>query len=114
MLIVISPAKTLDFETPAVTQTHSQPDLLARSETLIDVLSTKSPSDIERLMKLSPKLAELNVDRYHQWSRPFTEGNAKQAVLAFKGDVYTGLDAESFSASDFEFAQQQVSIHYSS
>jgi len=110
MLIVISPAKTLDFETPAVTQTHSQPDLLGRSEALIDVLSTKSPSDIEKLMKLSPKLAELNVDRYHQWSRPFTQDNAKQAVLAFKGDVYTGLEAESFSDSDFEFAQQHLRI----
>jgi len=110
MLIVISPAKTLDFDTPAVTQTHSQPDLLERSEALIDVLSTKSPADIEKLMKLSAKLAELNVERYHQWSQPFTQDNAKQAVLAFKGDVYTGLEAESFSKTDFAFAQQHLRI----
>jgi len=77
---------------------------------LIDVLTTKSPADIEKLMKISPKLAELNVERYHQWSRPFTKKNAKQALLAFKGDVYTGLDAESFSEQDFAYAQDHLRI----
>lgn len=110
MLILISPAKTLDFESPAVAKKHTQPAMLAQSEQLIDVLTTKSPADIESLMKISPKLAELNVERYHQWSRPFTKSNAKQAVLAFKGDVYTGLDAEKFSEAEFAYAQDHLGI----
>ena len=110
MLIVISPAKTLDFDTPPVTATFSQPDLLDRSEQLIDLLSTKSPADIGALMKISPKLAELNVERYHQWSTPFTPENAKQAILAFKGDVYTGLDAETLPQAELEYAQTHLRI----
>ena len=110
MLIVISPAKTLDFDTPPVTQSHSQPEMLDRSESLIDILMTKSPADIEKLMKISPKLSELNVERYHTWTRPFKPANAKQALLAFKGDVYTGLDAETFSEDDFSYAQDHLRI----
>lgn len=110
MLIIISPAKTLDFETQASTKTYTQPVLLNHSETLIDILSTKSPADIEKLMGISPKLAELNVQRYHNWSRPFKLSNAKQAVLAFKGDVYTGLQAESFTAKQLEYTQQHLRI----
>ena len=110
MLIVISPAKTLDFDTPANTTAFTQPELLKQSESLIDVLTTRSPSDIEKLMKISPKLAELNVERYHQWSPPFTNKNAKQALLAFKGDVYTGLEAQNFSQPDFEYAQNHLRI----
>lgn len=110
MLIVISPAKTLDFETQATTNIHSQPTMLEDSELLIDTLSTKSPNDIEKLMKISPKLAELNVERYHNWSQPFTENNAKQAVLAFKGDVYTGLNAESLNEEQLAYAQDHLRI----
>ncbi len=110
MLIVISPAKTLDFETEPTTTEHSQPTLLKHSEELIDVLSTKSPDDIEKLMKISNKLAVLNVERYHNWSQPFTPDNAKQAVLAFKGDVYTGLDAESLNHSELAYAQDHLRI----
>ena len=110
MLIVISPAKTLDFENPSNVSEFSQPSLLDHSEKLIDVLTTRSPLDIEKLMKISPKLAELNVERYHQWSRPFTNENAKQAVLAFKGDVYTGLEAQHFNKDDFEYAQNHLRI----
>jgi len=110
MLIVISPAKTLDFETPSATPTFSQPEMLDRSESLIDILLTKSPADIEKLMKISPKLSELNVERYHNWSQPFNTGNAKQAMLAFKGDVYTGLEAETFSEQDFSYAQDHLRI----
>lgn len=110
MLIVISPAKTLDFDTPAITKSHSQPNLLDYSEQLIDVLTTLSPSDIEKLMKISPKLAELNAERFHQWSRPFNSKNSKQAILAFKGDVYTGLDAEEFSEDDFAYSQEHLRI----
>jgi len=110
MLIVISPAKTLDFDTQAVTSQYSQPEMLSQSEALIDILMTKSPADIEKLMKISPKLSELNVERYHNWSHPFKPSNAKQALLAFKGDVYTGLDAETFSEDDFSYAQNHLRI----
>ena len=110
MLIVISPAKTLDFDTQPVTQQHSQPEMLNQSKSLINILTTKSPADIESLMKISPKLSELNVERYHNWSKPFKPSNAKQAVLAFKGDVYTGLDAETFSEDDFTYAQEHLRI----
>ncbi len=110
MLIVISPAKTLDFETQPTTSTYSQPSMLNDSEKLIDVLSTKAPADIEKMMKISSKLAELNVERYHNWSRPFTPDNAKQALLAFKGDVYTGLDAESLSQAELDYAQDHLRI----
>jgi len=110
MLIVISPAKTLDFDAAPATLKHTQPSMLKQSETLIDVLTTKAPADIEKMMKISPKLAELNVERYHTWSRPFTKRNAKQAVLAFKGDVYTGLKAENFNDADFEYAQNHLRI----
>jgi cytoplasmic iron level regulating protein YaaA (DUF328/UPF0246 family) len=84
--------------------------MLKQSEQLIDVLTTKSPADIEKMMKISPKLSELNVERYHTWSRPFTNKNAKQAVLAFKGDVYTGLDADNFSEQDLDYAQHHLRI----
>ena len=92
MLIVISPAKTLDFESPATLTDSSVPGFLEDSQSLIDNMKAYSPDDVAKLMKISPKLSELNVERYHDWHTPFTSANAKQAVLAFKGDVYTGLD----------------------
>jgi len=110
MKIVISPAKTLDFETPAQTNIHSQPAYLEQSQQLIDELKVLSVSDIATLMKLSDKLASLNMARFGSWGTPFNQDNAKQALLAFKGDVYTGLNAESFSEKDFEFAQQSLRI----
>ncbi|MGB1239777.1 MAG: peroxide stress protein YaaA, partial [Pseudomonadales bacterium] len=110
MRIVISPAKTLDFETAPATEQFSQPQYLEQSQLLIDVLAAYSVQDIATLMKLSDKLASLNLARYGSWEMPFTQENAKQAVLAFKGDVYTGLDAESLSESGFAFAQQHLRI----
>ncbi len=110
MLIVISPAKTLDYETPAKTKTFTIPDYLDYSQRLINRLRNFSALDIAELMKVSSKIAELNFDRYESWKTPFTEKNAKQAILAFKGDVYTGLDAESFKAADFKFAQQHLRV----
>lgn len=110
MRIVISPAKTLDFETAPVTDQYSQPDWLDDSQQLIDELRLLSQADVATLMKLSDKLAALNMARFGSWSTPFTTDNAKQALLAFKGDVYTGLDAESFSDQDFDFAQQHLRI----
>jgi len=110
MLILISPAKTLDFDTPPVITTHTEPQFLAQSRKLIEVLRDKSPADIAGLMKISSKLADLNYARYGAFSEPFTPANAKQALLAFRGDVYTGLDADSFSRADFDFAQKHLRI----
>ncbi len=110
MLTLLSPAKTLDFESPPITDKATQPVFLEQSADLIDVLKQYSPDELGKLMKLSPKLAELNTDRFQQWSIPFTKDNAKAAVLAFKGDVYTGLDAESLTPENLEFAQQHVRI----
>ncbi len=108
MLIVISPAKTLDYDTPAKTKVHTIPDYLDQSQLLIDRLRELSALDISELMHVSTKIAELNFDRYESWSTPFTPENSKQAMLAFKGDVYTGLDAETFNSQDFKFAQQHL------
>jgi len=110
MKLVISPAKTLDFESAPVTKTHSNPSFLANSQQLIDQLKELSQADVASLMKLSDKLAALNVARIGSWETPFTPENAKQAILAFKGDVYTGLDAEHFSEDDFSFAQDHLRI----
>jgi len=110
MLIVISPAKTLDFETDPVTTTYSQPRFLPQSQQLIDELQSLSVTDVATLMKLSDKLAALNVARFQTWQTPFDLDNAKQAVLAFKGDVYTGLDADTLDEADLAFAQQHLRI----
>jgi len=108
MLMVISPAKTLDFDSPLATKEFSQPALLDKSQQLIDVARKLSPAQIGSLMHISDKLAELNARRFNDWQPPFTPDNARQAILAFKGDVYTGLQAEEFSAKDFDFAQQHL------
>ncbi|MCW8973846.1 MAG: peroxide stress protein YaaA [Gammaproteobacteria bacterium] len=110
MLLVISPAKTLDYDTPPKTKTFTIPDYLDDSQILIDRARQYSALDIAELMAVSMKIAELNFERFEQWRTPFTPENAKQAALAFKGDVYTGLDAESFSAADFKFAQSHLRI----
>ncbi len=110
MIIVISPAKTLDFETPAGTGEYSMPDFLDESAVLIDQLRTLPPEQLSALMSISPKLAVLNADRYRTWTRPFTPINAKQALYAFKGDVYTGLDAETLRPDDIDFAQDHLRI----
>ena len=110
MLIVISPAKTLDFETPPKVPTFSVPDFLDDSAELIDELRSFEPHRLSELMGISLKLAELNSNRHHAWSVPFTGSNAKQSVLAFKGDVYTGLDADNLSQDDLQYAQQHLRI----
>ena len=110
MLIVISPAKTLDYETPPVTRTHTKPELLKQSQTLINILRNYSALDLAELMHLSIKLAELNFERYHAWKPPFNMKNAKQAALAMQGDVYTGLDAKSLGEEALAFAQQHLRI----
>ncbi len=110
MLIVISPAKTLDFETAATTESYSQPRFLEESQLLINELNNLSTADIASLMKLSDKLAALNMVRFQTWHAPFNLDNAKQALLAFKGDVYTGLDAETLDDSGLEYAQHHLRI----
>ncbi len=109
MLLLVSPAKTLDFE-PAELQEHSQPRLLEKSEALADLLSEKSQEELMDLMSISEDLAELNRKRYEQFHTPFTLDNAKQAVLAFKGDVYAGMEADSFTAEELQFAQDHLRI----
>jgi len=110
MIIVISPAKTLDFDTAPVTNEHSQPRFLEQSKQLIDDLQKLSAADIASLMKLSDKLAGLNMARFQTWAAPFDLDNAKQAVLAFKGDVYTGLAAETLDTAGFKFMQGKLRI----
>lgn len=110
MLIVISPAKTLDFETPPVTRKSTVPALLDRSAGLVEDMQELSPDDIRGLMGVSEKIADLNHHRFMNWTRPFSLDNAKQSVLAFKGDVYTGLHAETLSTSELSFAQQHLRI----
>ncbi|MBW3199268.1 MULTISPECIES: peroxide stress protein YaaA [Marinobacter] len=110
MLMIISPAKTLDYESPLATETHTQPDFLDDACELIDQLKELEPHQVSNLMSISDKLGQLNAERFQSWHTPFTPDNARQAVLAFKGDVYTGLDAESFSSEDFSFAQKHLRI----
>jgi len=110
MLFVISPAKTLDFETPPRTRHFSQPPLVDKARELVDILKPYTPATISQLMSISDKLGVLNSTRYHQWHTPFNLNNAKQAVLAFKGDVYLGLDAESLTEKDDQYAQNHLRI----
>jgi cytoplasmic iron level regulating protein YaaA (DUF328/UPF0246 family) len=105
MLTVISPAKTLDFETPAITEEFSQPTLLRDSHRLNQYLRHLSSDDLSKLMSVSSNIGDLNVERNLRWTTPFTLGNAKQALFAFKGDVYIGLDANTMSNDDLQFAQ---------
>jgi hypothetical protein len=108
MLIVISPAKTLDLDTPPTTKLHSTPDFLDRSAQLIDVLRTRSPGQISELMGISDKLAALNVARYATWSTDVSD--ARQAVMSFDGDVYGGLDARTLTPKQLAYTQNHLRI----
>ena len=110
MLILLSPAKSLDFQSPPHIAQYTQPAFLEQSASLIRQLRRLSPADIATLMTLSDALARLNFHRYADWHLPFSPDNAKQAALAFDGDVYDGLDARTLSADDLAFAQRQVRI----
>ena len=111
MLFLLSPAKSLDYETPVPADLpHTTPRFAHESAELIEVLRQKSPRQIAQLMHLSDELSALNVARYAAWSSRFTAKNSKQAALAFDGDVYRGLDAETLSNADLEWAQQHVCI----
>lgn len=108
MLALISPAKTLDYESALPTDSHTLPRLLAHSQELIDVSRTLSASEIANLMSVSEKIANLNVERFRNWQADFDFSNARQALFAFKGDVYTGLDAYSLKDQDIDYAQQHL------
>lgn len=110
MLILISPAKTLDLDSDLPTSEFSKPDYLKQAKGLIDVLRDLNPEQLSKLMGISDKLAELNYERNMNWSTPFTPKNARPALLTFKGDVYAGLNAYEFSERDFTFAQQHLRI----
>ena len=108
MLTVISPAKTLDFESPPLTEEFSQPAHLHQSRKLMRHLRKFSSSDLSKLMDVSNDIADLNVKRNRRWKTPFTPDNAKQALFAFRGDVYIGLDADSMNTENIEFAQKHL------
>lgn len=110
MLTVISPAKTLDFETPPTTRRTTQPEFLDQSAALVGEARNLSPDDIRALMGVSDAIAELNHQRFMNWGMPFSLKNAKQSILAFKGDVYTGLEAETLNPEQLKFAQQHLRI----
>lgn len=110
MLLVVSPAKNLDFDSPLTTDKFTQPSMLEHSKLLINECIKLTPAQLSSLMGISDKLAGLNAARFGEWSTPFTPDNARPAVLAFNGDVYTGLDAQTFNIKDFEFAQQHMRI----
>ncbi len=110
MLFLLSPAKSLDYERPITPRRTRRPAFVAESTELIDTLRQQSVAQIASLMKLSPALAELNVDRYASWRPRFTAHNSRPAVLAFDGDVYGGLDATSLSDDQLHWADQHLVI----
>jgi uncharacterized protein len=110
MVILLSPAKTLDFETPSQTEICTEPDFLKFSKYLANGLSKLTSEEIGELMSISPKLAELNRQRFQDWTIRHDVKSSKQAILAFKGDVYEGMEAWDFGAEDFEFAQKHLRI----
>jgi len=110
MLIVLSPAKSLDFESPIKVNKTTEPDFIPRSAELISTLRTMPPAQIGSLMSISDSLAQLNVARYASWSKKFTADNSRPAMLAFDGDVYEGLDARSLNARQLDWAQKHLRI----
>lgn len=110
MLTVLSPAKTLDYESPLPALETTQPRLLDYSEELIAQARQLSPAQIASLMKVSDKIAHLNTERFNDWHRPFTEDNARPAAFAFKGDVYAGMEIHRFGPADLQAAQKRLRI----
>ncbi|WP_414828293.1 peroxide stress protein YaaA [Alteromonas sp. H39] len=110
MLVVVSPAKNLDFETDVPVKEYSQPEMLTQAEALVSRCRELSPAELGSLMSISDKLATLNANRFTEFTTPFTDTNARQAMYAFNGDVYTGLDAYSLSADDVQYAQSHLRI----
>ncbi len=109
MITLLSPSKGQNFDVTDV-ETHSQPQLLSMTKQLMDELKDMRVSEIKSLMSISDRLAELNHERFQQFKTPFKLGSAKQAALAFQGDVYSGLKAEDMSQEDLSFAQEHLRI----
>ena len=111
MLIVVSPAKSLDFDSKLPTKKHSEPLMLDHAEELVGVMAQKSPTEISKMMSVSEALGELNHERFKDWERPFTTDNARPALLAFTGDVYLGMDpGGTFTERDYTHAQKTLRI----
>ncbi|MFM1907140.1 MAG: hypothetical protein RLZZ591_817 [Pseudomonadota bacterium] len=110
MLFLLSPAKSLDYETPVGEVPHTSPLFVPQTQALIEVLRQKSPQQIAELMDLSDALSALNVARYQAWSPRFTAKNSKQAILAFNGDVYDGLNARTLAPEDLDWAQEHICV----
>ena len=110
MLVVVSPAKNLDYESPVPADKSTQPALLEDAQELVERCKALSPADLSSLMGISDKLAVLNANRFAEFSTPFTTENARQALFAFNGDVYTGLDAYSLKDTDIDYAQRHLRI----
>ena len=110
MLIILSPAKTLDYDTPLVSDTYTLPERRQQSAILVDALRELSAPQLAKLMSISQDLATLNQERFKHWGGRFTQKNSRPAIFAFKGDVYRGLDVSSFSEADLEFAQEHLRI----
>lgn len=110
MLFLLSPAKKLDYDSVLNIQSHSQPLFVKQASQLIKVLKELSPKEVGELMDLSPALSQLNVDRYATWKPKFTQDNSRQAILAFNGDVYEGLNASTLSEKDLLWAQDHIAI----
>lgn len=113
MLTILSPSKTQDYTDDIVDPTairHTEPALLSESQTLVELLRQQSPDELAQLMNVSDSLAALNHERYRHFSPPFTPDNARQALLAFRGDVYTDLAVEEYASEDFAFAQSHLRI----
>ena len=109
-MILLSPAKTLDFESPSETNVCTEPEFLELSKNLIQRLAKLNSDEVGKLMDISPKLADLNRERFQKWMASHNQENAKQAILAFKGDVYEGLQAWEFNKSDFTYAQKKLRV----
>ncbi|WP_413112988.1 peroxide stress protein YaaA [Thaumasiovibrio sp. DFM-14] len=110
MLMLVSPAKTLDYTSPLPTVQATQPEFISQAAELIEVCRAMTPADIAQLMKVSDKIAGLNAVRFAQWSKTFTPENSRQALFAFKGDVYTGLEAESLASAEIDWLQSHLRI----
>ena len=110
MLFLLSPAKKLDYDSVISTEIHTQPLFIKEAGQLIKILKAKSQDEVSDLMDLSPALAKLNVERYANWKPSFTQTNSRQAILAFNGDVYEGLNASTLTQADLAWAQAHVAI----
>ncbi|MFT5320203.1 MAG: cytoplasmic iron level regulating protein YaaA (DUF328/UPF0246 family) [Pseudohongiellaceae bacterium] len=110
MLIVISPAKTLDLESKYKKVSNTKPEFLTDSRKLVKIMREHTSDDLKQLMHISEAISILNVERFKNWKTPFSEANARPSIFTFKGDVYTGLEVENFSAADLKYSQEHLRI----